>query len=156
MAALCPVPARPATGLRRNAAPRRRRLLWRRQRRVQGLSRMQPMQSKSAYARSPQIIVGALVLALAAGAAWWWQARQAAQAPQYRMAAIERGSGGGVGVRPRGRSCRSHRCRWARQVSGQIRELYADFNSEVKAGQIIAQIDPQLIEFQVRQAQADL
>ncbi|NUN61499.1 MAG: hypothetical protein HUU13_10435, partial [Burkholderiaceae bacterium] len=42
--------------------------------------------------RSPKIIAGALVLALAAGAVWWWQARQAAQAPQYRMAAIERGS----------------------------------------------------------------
>ena len=32
--------------------------------------------------RSPKIIAGGLVLALAAGAAWWWQARQAAQAGQ--------------------------------------------------------------------------
>src|SRR3990167_5998174 len=30
--------------------------------------------------RSPKIIAGGLVLALAAGAAWWWQARQEAQA----------------------------------------------------------------------------
>ena len=29
------------------------------------------------------------------------------------------------------------------QVSGQIRDLLVDFNSEVKAGQLIAQIDPE-------------
>ena len=27
------------------------------------------------------------------------------------------------------------------QVSGQIRDLYVDFNAEVKAGQLLAQID---------------
>jgi len=104
--------------------------------------------------RSPQIIAGALVLALAAGAAWWWQARQAAQAPQYRMAAIERGSLA-ASVSASGQVMPVTQVSVGSQVSGQIRELYADFNSEVKAGQLIAQIDPQLIEFQVRQAQAD-
>lgn len=104
--------------------------------------------------RSPKIIVGALVLALAAGAAWWWQARQAAQAPQYRTAAIERGSLA-ASVSASGQVMPVTQVSVGSQVSGQIRELYADFNSEVKAGQLIAQIDPQLIEFQVRQAQAD-
>lgn len=104
--------------------------------------------------RSPKIIVGALVLALAAGAAWWWQARQAAQAPQYRMAAIERGSLA-ASVSASGQVMPVTQVSVGSQVSGQIRELFADFNAEVKAGQIIAQIDPQLIEFQVRQAQAD-
>ena len=104
--------------------------------------------------RSPKIIAGALVLALAAGAAWWWQARQAAQAPQYRMAAIERGSLA-ASVSASGQVMPVTQVSVGSQVSGQIRELYADFNSEVKAGQLIAQIDPQLIEFQVRQAQAD-
>ena len=104
--------------------------------------------------RSPQIIAGALVLALAAGAAWWWQARQAAQAPQYRTAAIERGSLA-ASVSASGQVMPVTQVSVGSQVSGQIRELYADFNSEVKAGQLIAQIDPQLIEFQVRQAQAD-
>lgn len=104
--------------------------------------------------RSPKIIAGGLVLALAAGAAWWWQARQAAQAPQYRMAAIERGSLA-ASVSASGQVMPVTQVSVGSQVSGQIRELYADFNSEVKAGQLIAQIDPQLIEFQVRQAQAD-
>ena len=104
--------------------------------------------------RSPQIIAGALVLALAAGAGWWWQARQAAQAPQDRPAASERGSLA-ASVSASGQVMPVTQVSVGSQVSGQIRELYADFNSEVKAGQLIAQIDPQLIEFQVRQAQAD-
>jgi HlyD family secretion protein len=42
------------------------------------------------------------------------------------------------------------------QVSGQIKELLADFNSEVKAGLVIARIDPETFEAKVRQAQAEL
>ena len=42
------------------------------------------------------------------------------------------------------------------QVSGQIKELLADFNSEVKAGHVIARIDPETFEAKVRQAQAEL
>ena len=42
------------------------------------------------------------------------------------------------------------------QVSGQIKELYVDFNSEVKAGQLIAMIDPETFEYRVRQSQADV
>lgn len=42
------------------------------------------------------------------------------------------------------------------QVSGTIKEIHVDFNSPVKKGQIIAQIDPALFEAQVEQARADL
>ncbi|HSB32074.1 MAG TPA: efflux RND transporter periplasmic adaptor subunit [Candidatus Sulfobium mesophilum] len=42
------------------------------------------------------------------------------------------------------------------QVSGTIKTLYADFNSHVKKGQIIAQIDPALFQAQVEQARANL
>jgi len=42
------------------------------------------------------------------------------------------------------------------QVSGQVKELLADFNSEVKAGLVIARIDPEIFEAKVRQAQAEL
>ncbi len=42
------------------------------------------------------------------------------------------------------------------QVSGNIQTLYADFNSIVHAGQIIARLDPSLYEAQLRQAQATL
>jgi HlyD family secretion protein len=42
------------------------------------------------------------------------------------------------------------------QVSGTIKQLYVDFNSTVKKGQIIAQIDPALFDEQVAQARANL
>lgn len=41
------------------------------------------------------------------------------------------------------------------QVSGRIKEIYADFNSEVKQGQLIAEIDPASYQAQVDQARAN-
>jgi HlyD family secretion protein len=42
------------------------------------------------------------------------------------------------------------------QVSGQIAALYADFNSQVKVGDLIAQIDPAPFNARLLQAEADL
>jgi HlyD family secretion protein len=42
------------------------------------------------------------------------------------------------------------------QVSGNIQKLFADFNSVVKAGQVIAQIDPVVFQASVNQAKGDL
>src|SRR5437588_9102355 len=42
------------------------------------------------------------------------------------------------------------------QVSGNIQKLFADFNSQVKAGQTVAQIDPALFQAAVTQAEGDL
>src|SRR5882672_6082964 len=42
------------------------------------------------------------------------------------------------------------------QVSGTIKALHADYNSEVKKGQVVAELDPSLFETQVEQARASL
>jgi HlyD family secretion protein len=42
------------------------------------------------------------------------------------------------------------------QVSGRIAALYADWNSQVKKGQLVAKIDPQLFQATVQQARANL
>ena len=42
------------------------------------------------------------------------------------------------------------------QASGTIKALYADFNSQVKEGQVIAQIDPAIFEAQVEQGRASV
>ena len=42
------------------------------------------------------------------------------------------------------------------QVSGNIQKLFADFNSTVKAGQVIAQIDPVVFQANVNQAEGDV
>jgi HlyD family secretion protein len=42
------------------------------------------------------------------------------------------------------------------QVSGTISKLYVDYNSKVKKGQILAKIDPLLLQAQVDQANANM
>src|ERR1019366_2773076 len=42
------------------------------------------------------------------------------------------------------------------QVSGNIKVLYADFNTKVTKGQLVAEIDPQVFQTQVDQASAAL
>ncbi len=95
---------------------------------------------------------GALAV-VAGGLAWWLQGR----APEvtYRTAKIERGSLQAT-VSASGTVNPVTQVSVGTQVSGQIKELYVDFNSEVKAGQLIALIDPETFEYRVRQAQADV
>ncbi len=42
------------------------------------------------------------------------------------------------------------------QISGQVKELYADFNSQVVKGQVIARIDPEIFQAQMNQARAQV
>ncbi len=42
------------------------------------------------------------------------------------------------------------------QVSGTVKDIYADFNTKVKKGELIARIDPATFEAQVAQARANL
>ena len=96
-----------------------------------------------------------MALALAGGAAWWWTQRAKAENVSYRTAKIERGNLQAT-VSASGAVNPVTQVSVGTQVSGQIKELYVDFNSEVKAGQLIALIDPETFEYRVRSAQADL
>lgn len=95
-----------------------------------------------------------LALALAGGGAWW-TLKGGTDAVQYRTAKIERGSLQAT-VSASGAVNPVALVTVGSQVSGQIRDLYVDFNSEVKAGQLLAQIDPETFEYRVRSAQADV
>lgn len=102
-----------------------------------------------------RIWLAALVAAaLAVGGYVWWAQRAASQAVQYRSAKIERGSLQAT-VASSGAVNPVALVTVGSQVSGQIRDLLVDFNSEVKAGQLLAQIDPETFEYRVRSAQAD-
>lgn len=102
-----------------------------------------------------QWMSGVVVLAVVAGGAWWWSQRSAQSAVQYRTAPIERG-GLQVSVSASGTVNPVTQVSVGTQVSGQVRAVYVDFNTEVKAGQLIAEIDPQTFEYRVSSAQADL
>lgn len=94
-------------------------------------------------------------LLLGAGAAWWWLQRDDKASASYRTAKIERGPLAAT-VSASGAVNPVTQVSVGTQVSGQIKELLVDFNSEVRAGQLIAQIDPETFEYRVRQAQADV
>ncbi len=96
-----------------------------------------------------------VLLAAAGGGAWWYSQQDKAGDVQYRSAKIERGNLQ-ASVSASGAVNPVTQVSVGTQVSGQIKELYVDFNSEVKAGQLIAQIDPETFEFRVRQAMADV
>lgn len=99
--------------------------------------------------------IGGVVVAGAAGAGWWWNQRDGDSATSYRTAKIERGTLIAA-VSSSGTVNPVSQVSVGSQVSGQIKEMHADFNTEVKQGQLIARIDPESFEYKVRQASADL
>jgi HlyD family secretion protein len=96
----------------------------------------------------------AAVVAMGGGAAWWWQHR-AVDVPVYRTGSLARGPLLAT-VAASGAVNPVTQVSVGTQVSGQIKELFADFNDEVKAGQLIAMLDPETFEYRVRSAQADV
>lgn len=101
------------------------------------------------------LVAGAVAAALVAAGGWWWLQRGGNESVQYRSGKIERGPLQSA-VSASGAVSPVTQVTVGTQVSGQIKEILADFNSEVKAGQLIAVIDPETFEYRVRSAQADV
>lgn len=97
-----------------------------------------------------------MVLALAVGGgAWWWSQRSAHTQVAWRTGTLERGPLQAT-VSASGTVNPVTQVSVGSQISGQVRQVLADFNAEVKAGQLIAEIDPETYEYRVRSAQADV
>ncbi len=94
----------------------------------------------------------AVVIALAVGG--WLYSRSGSQT-QYQTAAVERGSVQ-ASISATGNTNAVVTVQVGSQVSGNIKALYADFNTKVKKGQLVAQIDPQAFQARVDQARASL
>jgi HlyD family secretion protein len=92
---------------------------------------------------------------VALGGAWWWRTAADKEAPVYRLAKVEKGPITAT-VSASGTLNPVTSVQVGTQVSGQIKELFVDFNSPVKQGQLIARIDPETFQIRVTQAQADL
>jgi len=102
-----------------------------------------------------KIGVAGAALAAAVGGYVWLTAEPGGRAPQYRLAKVERGPISAI-VAASGTLNAVTTVQVGSQVSGQIKEIYADFNSPVKQNQIIARIDPATFELRVNQARADV
>jgi HlyD family secretion protein len=101
-------------------------------------------------------LAGLALALLAAGAYAAYQYFLApAGAPTYKFAAIENGPIT-ASVAATGTLSPVVSVQVSSQISGQIREILVDFNSIVKAGQLVAQLAPETYEHRVRQAEADL
>ncbi|MFN2476728.1 MAG: efflux RND transporter periplasmic adaptor subunit [Chthoniobacterales bacterium] len=88
-------------------------------------------------------------------AAWWlWRGRGGSESG-YQTAVITRGSVTQA-VTATGTLNPVVNVQVGSQVSGNIQKLFADFNSSVKAGQVVAQIDPTLFQASVTQAEGEL
>src|SRR6184192_637017 len=98
------------------------------------------------------LIVGLVVVAIAVFAAFQFKG---ADKPQYFTVKVDRGDVREV-VEATGTINAVTTVQVGSQVSGTISRLFADFNSKVKKGQLIAQIEPSLFEGTLLQAKADL
>lgn len=97
-----------------------------------------------------------LALLLTSGAAYWWWPRPAdEETARYRLAKVTRGAITQQ-VSANGTLNPVVLVNVGTQVSGVVQHLYADFNDRVKAGQVLARLDPALIQAQLAQSRANL
>jgi HlyD family secretion protein len=104
--------------------------------------------------RKPLVLAATALAVVALG---FWAYRKAAgnDEPLYRFATVERGNLEAA-VSATGTLSAVTTVQVGTQVSGKIVELKADFNDSVKKGQLIARIDPTILQQTVRDAQAGL
>jgi HlyD family secretion protein len=102
-----------------------------------------------------RLLAGILVMAALAGGYWTWKVKFAPKPAQYTTEEVVRGDITRM-VSATGTIQAVNTVTVGSQVSGTIRRIYVDYNSPVKKGQLIAEIDPALLSAQARQAEAEL
>src|SRR5690348_8934567 len=99
------------------------------------------------------LIGGGMMAAVMLAGFYFWGSD--ASTPQYLTARVERGNLRNT-VTATGALQAVTTVQVGSQASGTISALYADFNSVVKKGQVVAQLDPSTAKAQVDQARANL
>src|SRR5258708_4603451 len=84
-----------------------------------------------------------------------WALLRGQHRDEFRTASVERGDIDAT-ISATGTSNAVVSVQVGSQVSGNIKALYADFNTKVTKGQLVALIDPEIFEAKVNQAQANL
>jgi HlyD family secretion protein len=104
------------------------------------------------FLKNKWVILTTVIVVVAACAAYLFGNKEK---PQYYTSTVQRGDISDV-VEATGTINAVTTVQVGSQVSGTIAQLFADFNSQVKKGQVIARIDPRLFEGTLLQAKADL
>lgn len=107
-------------------------------------------------AMSKRLLILTLIGAvLAGGGIWYYRSHQADKAPTPVTTAVMRGDVIAK-VDATGTLAPVTTVQVGSQVSGIIKALHADYNSRVKNGEVVAELDPSLFQTQVEQARATL
>lgn len=101
------------------------------------------------------VIATLLVAALAGGGFWYWRSQQASKTANYVTQPV---SAGHIvqAVSANGTLQPVTLVSVGSQVSGRVKALYADFNSRVKKGQLLMELDDELLGAQLAQSEANL
>lgn len=115
-----------------------------------------PKKAKSNRKLKSRLMGGLVLLALGGGgfAFYKYRAKHAPPAVTFKTAPVEKRRIVGK-ITATGTLQATVTVQVGSQVSGRIKQLFADFNSSVKKGQVVAKIDPTLFEANVAQAQAN-
>ncbi len=104
---------------------------------------------------SKTILLGTLLLLVAAAVVWWLMPKKASAEARYSTAALERGAIT-QSVSANGTLNPVVLVSVGSQVSGIVSKLHADFNDQVKAGQVLLELDPTLNRAQLQQSEANV
>src|SRR4051812_38583532 len=102
-----------------------------------------------------KLLLIVFILAVAGSAGGWYYMRKTTKDPEVRTAQVTRGDVVQA-VQATGTLEAVTTVQVGTQVGGIIEELYADFNDFVKKGQVIARLDPTILDTQIEQQRANV
>src|SRR5262245_1172141 len=95
-------------------------------------------------------LIGFILLLVAAGGGWWWYVKYGTPPEKPTVLKLAIGQGDITeDVKSTGALEPIRRFDVGSQVSGVVKAIYVDYNSIVKKDQLLAEIDPQLLQVQV-------
>jgi HlyD family secretion protein len=105
--------------------------------------------------RPRRLILPVIVLGLVVGGYLWWRQSHKEKPVSFRTVTVTRGTlsqnvTASGGIQPVATIDVSS------QISGLIKEVVVDYNTQVKAGDVLARLDPATYENRLRQAEAEL
>src|SRR4051794_3674259 len=102
-----------------------------------------------------KLLLIVFILAVAGSAGGWYYMRKTTKDPEVRTAQVTRGDVVQA-VQATGTLEAVTTVQVGTQVGGIIEDLYADFNDIVKKGQVIARLDPTILDTQIEQQRANV
>ncbi len=105
--------------------------------------------------RKKKIVIPAIIIVVLAAFSFWYFSSSSSSEVTYRFEKVQRGDIQ-VTVTATGTLSADTTVQVGTQVSGILSKINADFNSKVKKGEVIAQIDPTVLQANVHDAEATL